>query len=248
MDALERGLLSCPPFEKLSAASRTRIVRDSPLAYFAQGELIYVAGQPGDRLLLLLEGQLQIEYPEPGEQRGRVVAVVRAPYVLGEAQVLSGASFSGTGVAMTSILAATISRERIEELVIREPHFALGYVRELAFRFLLAIESRKRESILAPNSAIARYLAAFEDGEGAGDGRILPLHQIDIGRAAGVSRETTNRVMRAWAKRGVVRIGRSGVRIVRRDLLLEEIDRDAAPLVQAMLGQREQGRPSERLH
>jgi CRP/FNR family transcriptional regulator, cyclic AMP receptor protein len=213
----------CMPFDRLTPEGRALLLEESPLACFDPGEEVYVAGDRSTHLTLLLEGAIQIEYPTPGQSRGRVVAMVASPFMLGEAQVLHDHPWSGTGVALTAVTATLVSRFVLEQLILEEPQFALGYAKELAFRFLQSIESRKQEVTTTPAETLAKYLLSYAEIAGISQGEEIPIRQVDLGRAAGLRRETVNRVLKQWADREWIDAGRTGVRILATSKLKKEL-------------------------
>jgi CRP/FNR family transcriptional regulator, cyclic AMP receptor protein len=208
-DDLDRSLARGAPFHALSEVGRRRLLDESRLACFGPKDVLYEAGAPANALFLLLEGAIQIECPKSGRRRGRVVAMVEAPYMLGEAQVLHDRAFSGAGVALREVIAALIAKSTLEQLIQTEPAFAVAYARELAFRFLQAIEARQQTNP-EPSIALAKYIVSYCALAGC-DLRRIPLEQCELGEATGLCRETVNRTLKAWVRAGHLRVTRGGI-------------------------------------
>lgn len=205
-----------PLFAPLEREVQQRLVETNPILYLEAGELLYRSGGAAEQIFILLAGALQIEYPPPDEARGIVKAMITAPGLLGEAQVLSGRPWSGTGVAMFPLTSLALSRRAFERLVVEHPPIGLELYRELACRFLNAIDNWKAEQSLEPSDNLARFLRSYATVQA----RFLdlpetppsiPLGQAELGRATGLSRETINRVLRQWAREGRVEIKKSAV-------------------------------------
>jgi CRP-like cAMP-binding protein len=225
---LESELARCPPFHRLSQTERAHLLGESTLACFSAGEAIYTSGRPAEHLILLLEGAMQIEYPRPPDERGRVVAMVRAPFMIGEAHVFHGRPWSGTGVALDAATVSNVERRTIESLIQSAPAFALAFVEELSYRFLQTLESRRREAVESSEGALAKYVLAWVELTGRD---LVALQQIEIGRATGLSRETVNRIFKRWAEDGHVVNGRNGVTIRSIAGLEALLDPEQAPLL-----------------
>jgi CRP-like cAMP-binding protein len=220
---------SHPLFGPLPRESLEKLIRTSRVEHLDAGEILYRAGEPADRAHAILQGALQIEYPTPGEVRGMVKVMLPAPGFLGEAHVLHSSMWSGTGVAMSSLISLALTRGTLEGLVLEHPSLALVLYRELAARFLRSLENWKAERVLEPSQLLARYLWSFaevtcasEEGK-QGDAVRVPLSQAELGRATGLSRETINRLLRGWAERGVVALEKACVSIVEKEVLREHI-------------------------
>jgi CRP-like cAMP-binding protein len=226
--ALESDLARCPPFHRLSAEGRKLLLGESKLACFAAGDAIYTSGRQAEHLILLLEGALQIEYPPPPEERGRVIAMVRAPFMIGEAHVFHDRPWSGTGIALDSAVVSQVERDLIEKLVVGEPTFALAFIEELSYRFLQTLESRRREVVETSEAALAKYVLSYVELTG---GDAVPLQQLELGRATGLSRETVNRILKRWADDGHVVNGRNGLSVRSLEGLRLLLDPAQAPLL-----------------
>src|SRR5688572_13795316 len=184
----------------------------SALIHLDADEILYSAGAPADRVFVGTAGAIQIEYPEPGEVRGLVAAMLAAPFFLGECQVLHGRPWSGTAVAVVPVTAVGLHRAALEQLIVEEPQVALRLYRELSLRFLRAIDAWKKQPTRTPAQALARYVIGYVDLQrrhGAGDE--IKIRQVDLGRAAGLRRETVNRLLRGWVEEGRLEVTPKGL-------------------------------------
>jgi CRP/FNR family transcriptional regulator len=209
-----RDLLARHPLLTLVPASKRRtIVGQAAAIFMERGEILYVAGDPADRIYVVLEGALQIEYPERQNRRGRVAAILEAPALLGECQVLHGLPWSGTGVVLRPLVALGIHKEQLEALILAHPRFALQLYREVTWRFLRAIEGWKASPSVTPERALARYVLGHLVALGTSRRTCpaLALTQQELGRASGLRRETVNRLLRRWARQGWLRAVPAGL-------------------------------------
>ncbi|MEO0813872.1 MAG: Crp/Fnr family transcriptional regulator, partial [Myxococcota bacterium] len=211
VNLLKRPLKSHPLLGLLSFEGIERIRNQGRAVFLEPGERLYTASEPANRVFALLEGAIQIEYPAPGEIRGRAVTMLSAPSMLGECQVLNGRSWSGTGVALAPVTALGLGRELLESLVLDEPRFALALYRELSERFLHAIDSWKTTPARDPSQTLARYLIAYCHVSES-DGHV-PLRQAALGQATGLRRETVNRLLKRWERDGLVELSARGLEI-----------------------------------
>lgn len=196
-----------PLFRGLEAEVLARLLGRVREVHHRAGEIIYQSGHEAQSVSILVRGALQIEYPSPGEERGPVNALFVAPALLGEAQVLATRAWSGTGVALTDLVLLGFDREAWLELLAKSPAVTRRLYLELAGRFLLAIETWRNQPELGPAELIARYCAgvrlAFERCR-IPEPSELPLDQKALALATGLTRETVNRTLKAWAENGLV--------------------------------------------
>ncbi len=211
---IQAQLAAHPLFETLPSTVHTELVARAALFFLEPGEILYASGTSANRVFVVVEGALQIEYPDPGATRGRVAAILTAPCFLGEAQVMHQKRWSGTGVAVTNLVAIGVTREQLEALILEHPSFALELYREITQRFLRAIESWKASPSRRPEEALARYLVGYLRVVEATT--TLALNQADLGRATGLCRETVNRLLKRWSRTGVLAVNPKGLTKIRR--------------------------------
>ncbi|MEZ4272133.1 MAG: Crp/Fnr family transcriptional regulator [Myxococcota bacterium] len=226
-------LLQHPIMRHVRASELRHLATTNAVLHLDTGELLHAAGQRADRIFVLLGGALQIEYPKPGEQRGPVIAILQAPGLLGECQVMHDRCWSGTGVALRSITALGLHRETMEELISGYPAFALNVYRELTLRFLRAIEAWKHAPTVQPPERLARYIISYLE---AVDPQVqhneVALRQTELGRATDLRRETINRLLRKWEAEKRLTIQREGLSAIKRHRLQELLGDNQRTLTQ----------------
>jgi CRP-like cAMP-binding protein len=205
-----------PLFVGLPEAEIDRLLGRVREAHYEPGEVIYGSGQPAHSVSVVISGALQIEYPPEGELRGPVTALIVAPAVVGECQVLSERVWSGTGVALTEVSVLGFDRAGWLALLETSPELGRRLYLELAGRFLLAIETWRGQPSLTPPALLARYAAgvAIAYRRVGLDAPALPTNQKDLARATGLTRETINRALRAFEDEGLVRVTRARLEIL----------------------------------
>jgi CRP/FNR family transcriptional regulator len=226
--ALARHIADSALFAHLDEAARRDLAVLSDVYHLDDRELLYVAGEPARHVFVVLSGVLQIEYPPPGRTRGYAVAVLPAPFVLGECQALNELPWSGTGVALTPLVALVITPRALEGLMLEHPALGWAFYRELVGRFLDVIESRKTQLQATPPETLARYLTRYISAirsvnDAPSD--LIRVRQQDLGRATGLRRETVNRILRGWTQEGYLRVeprGLAGVDLGRLEALVTE--------------------------
>lgn len=227
-----------PVFHGLDQAALTRVVKESTEVHLDDQEVLYVSGERADRIFVLLSGALQIEYPLAGTTRGKVTAVLLAPSFLGESQVFNERAWSGTGVAVTTLVALSIRTARFLSLIEAYPALTQSLYFELTARFLYAIETWRHEPSHKPELQVARYLLARREvlaALGRTDG-VLSIKQVDLARAAGLRPETVNRILSRWAKDGWIQKVESGLQLRQVEALIALAqETPTPPLIQRCL-------------
>jgi CRP-like cAMP-binding protein len=201
-----------------------------------QGAVLYASGKKANAVYFLLRGALQIEYPERRAVRGRVVAIVLAPGLLGECQTLYRQPWTGTGVALTDLDVFVMDRAALLRLLVEAPRVGALLYCELAWQYMGAISRRRLEPERDPASLVVGYLADLHRVLAVTEPSFsgwIPALQRDLGRACGLRRETVLRILDEWRRHGLVETRRGQVRL-KRALL-----RTAAPSLIARMNELE---------
>lgn len=181
----------------------------------APGELLYQSGVAANGIHFVLRGALQIEYPRRGATRGRAIAIVTAPGVLGECQTIFRREWSGTGVSLQELDVITFERAALFELLHDFPMTATALYCELAWQFLAVIDRRRAEPVLEPQQQVRDYLldlrTIFSSAENSNPW--LPVTQSEVARSCGMSRETVARMFAQWRAKKKVESKRGRVRL-----------------------------------
>ncbi len=99
-----------------------------PLRRMQAGEVLFRAGEPGDQMILVLEGRVAVELD------GETVETVGLHGIAGEMALIDNAPRSATAVAATAGEIALIDRETFLDLVREMPAFSLYVMHILAER------------------------------------------------------------------------------------------------------------------
>jgi signal transduction histidine kinase len=100
---------------------------------FQPNQVIFAAGDPGDGVYVIQSGRVRIS-GVVGDHEPRVLATIGSGDFFGEMAVVDDAPRSGTATAEVETKAVFIERERLLELIDREPHLARSIIREFSIR------------------------------------------------------------------------------------------------------------------
>lgn len=99
-----------------------------PLRRVKAGEVLFEKGKPGDRMFLVLEGQVEVRLAD------KVVETVALHGIVGEMALLDNAPRSATAVVSRAGEVAVIDRQVFLDLVRENPAFSLYVMRTMAQR------------------------------------------------------------------------------------------------------------------
>ena len=95
---------------------------------FKKGQVIFEEGDPGDRLYIVAQGEVDILF------QGQLLETVGPGGILGEMALVDDAPRSARVIARSDCLLTRISRQHFLTLVQRTPAFALQVMRIMAQR------------------------------------------------------------------------------------------------------------------
>lgn len=95
---------------------------------FSAGQNIFTAGQPGDTMYVVKEGEVDVVV------NGKVVDTVGPSGILGEMALIDKQPRSATAVAKTDCKLVSVNEQRFQRLVQQTPHFAIQVMRVMAQR------------------------------------------------------------------------------------------------------------------
>jgi CRP/FNR family cyclic AMP-dependent transcriptional regulator len=211
-----------PILDQLGEEERTLVLGEARRRRFDRGEVVLHAGDPADAFHLIASGRVVVRrtslmgdtailgFLGPGEFFGELALIGRAPPMARTATV----------EAIEPTESLSIRAEQFEALRRREPAVDRFLVELLTAR-VVELDERLVEALLIPAEVrVLRRLLGVTDRLAPGEGRlIVDITQEDLGNMAGASRATVNRVLRAAAVAGLLRVSRGKVEIVDREAL-----------------------------
>lgn len=222
MDA--KSLAELLPPTSLFAACRADELEDllalSKQLEMKKGQTLLLQGDPGDHLIILLDGHAKITMVA---SNGREITLDFADpgTVLGEIAVLDGGERTASVIAIRDGRYLRLTRAAFEAFVERQPGMAWRLMKELARRLRQTNAMIESDRAYASGPRLARYLQRLAFS-GSTEGRLkLDLNQTELGNFAGMSREHINRQLSAWAEAGVIELQHGKIRILDSTFLSE---------------------------
>src|SRR5512147_1137623 len=190
-----------PLFASLTIEQITAVADRFRVETFDQDAMIFLEGDPADRLWVVSSGQVKIvKHTSDGQEN--LLEVITPGEMFGGAGLLL-ATHPATAVAMTATTALSIERGPYLHLIRRYPDIALRIIDLLGERLQAAMKMRAL-AVEHVDVRLANILLKLCDkvGQPTSEGlRInLPLSRQDLADMAGTTIETTIRVMSRFRK------------------------------------------------
>lgn len=200
----------------LTPQERATLLAMSKPCHFPGGKVIFAKGSPGDTLLLIDTGRVEISLTSASGSRS-IVAHLGPGDCVGEMAVLLGGDRTADALATNDVTGRMLNRMQLMTFLTDHPKTTLGVIADLCRKLQATTEALADLSMAGGETRLAKVLVGLFDrwGEEEAAGyRLRPaVSQSDLGDMSGLTRETVNRQIRAWESAGIVQ--RDG-----RDLIL----------------------------
>jgi CRP/FNR family transcriptional regulator, cyclic AMP receptor protein len=202
-----------PPavIEHLGSYMKTRKV--------ARGSTIFSKGDPGSGLMGVLSGMVKVSVAS-SEGKDIVLNIFHEGEIFGEIALLDGRPRTADATAMSDCELIVIERRDFIPFLSDHPDVTIKFIEILCARLRRTSEQVQDVTFLNLPTRLAKTLLQLTDNpETSAPKRKVAITQREISQIIGRSRESTNKQLRVWAKRGWIRLERGGVSVLAPDKL-----------------------------
>jgi CRP/FNR family cyclic AMP-dependent transcriptional regulator len=195
-----------PYFADLEPEAFEQLCRYAKHTTLKRGASIFCRGDPGNSLFAVISGTVKISISSP-DGRNAILNLIGAGEIFGEMGVLDGAVRSADATANTACEIFVIDRREFLPFVKSQPALAMKFIELLCAR--LRWTSDQVEQVILQNlpGRLASALLRLSDKhKHTPEGRIISITQQEISEMVGMTRESINKQLRAWAARSWVRL------------------------------------------
>lgn len=187
------------------------------------GGVLFRKGDPGDRLYVVLAGRIAIGTTSE-EGKEVVFNVLGRGAVFGEIALLDGKARTADATAMAESHLLVLERKDFMPFLESHPEVAARLIAVLCERVRWVSESYEDALFMDLPARLAKRLLLLAETYGEpvrpeGVRIEIKLSQQDLGKMTGVSRESVNKLMRAWQDDGLIALDRGRVVILDKDRL-----------------------------
>jgi CRP-like cAMP-binding protein len=213
---------TAPLLAHLTPAERSCLLDKAVPRRLDPGTFIHLTGEATPRIHLVSSGIVKLTVRDV-EGRETILGLAVAGELLGDAAAIEGIPQVTDAVAVTPCSVVGFDAWRLIEILRGNPGAALELARTMAGRLRwLGTTALERTCAPASSRLAGRLLdlAALLGRDTGGGYRLeLPLPQTDLGRLAGISRESTCKALRRFKQQGAVDYSRGDLTILRPDIL-----------------------------
>lgn len=204
-----------PIFADLEPEAFEQLCRYAKHSTLKRGATLFSKGDPGNSLYAVISGTVKMSISSP-DGRNAILNIVGPGEIFGEIALLDGRPRTADAMAMTDCELTVIERRDFLAFVHSEPNVALQLIALLCERLRIASEHYEEVVFLDLPTRLARILLQLADQTEAGAAEPkLKITQREISQMLGSTRESVNKQLRAWSKRGVIALERGGIVVYR---------------------------------
>lgn len=195
-----------PIFRELESDAFDQLCRYAKPTSLKRGATIFSKGDPGSSLYAVISGTVKISVSSP-DGRNAILNLISAGEIFGEVAVLDGRERTADATANTTCEILVIDRREFLPFVKSQPVLAMKFIELLCDR--LRWTSDQVEQVILqdlPRRLASALLGLTEKRKLDPSSRTIAITQQEISEMVGMTRESINKQLRAWAARDWVRL------------------------------------------
>ncbi|MCK9279061.1 MAG: Crp/Fnr family transcriptional regulator [Melioribacteraceae bacterium] len=206
-----------PIFMELPDSTLEKIELIGSRRNFQKDQIILLEEEVGSALFMIVTGKVKVSRSS-GDGREVILTILSESDFFGEMAILDGLTRSATVTATEPTELFMIQRNEFLELLKTYPEISISLLQELTKRLRAADMKIKALSLKDAEGKVATVVLQLADDIGKIKHGIveiekLPLQQ-DFANMAGTSRETISRTLHSFAKKGLIELEGSKLRIL----------------------------------
>jgi CRP-like cAMP-binding protein len=218
----QRQLLKRSPlFSCLGDEETDLMLAHANILRYSAGQEIFAKGDPGNSMMAVLRGRVQISAPSP-DGRQMVLTTMHEGEVFGEIALIDGKERTADAIAHTDCELLVVPRRPFLELIERRPELGVGLLVVLCERLRRTNEQVEDLAFLDLETRIAKTLLRLAQEADAipDDSRLgIKISQRALGELVGGSRESVNKHLQDWKRSGIIDIEKGAIVIRDADAL-----------------------------
>src|SRR6266446_7256318 len=208
-----------PYFCDLEPEAFDQLCRYAKHSTLKRGTTIVSKGDPGNSLIAVISGTVKISVSS-ADGRSAILNLIGPGEIFGEVAVLDGVARTADATANTNCEIFIIDRREFIPFVRSQPALAMKFIELLCARLRWTTD-QVEEVILQnlPGRLASALLRLTEKHKLGPQGRTIAITQQEISEMVGMTRESINKQLRAWAARDWVRLEHGAIVVLKAEPL-----------------------------
>ena len=212
-------LKSVPIFSELAEETLSQLSQSGSVQSFSKDSIILSEKEAGSALFIIIAGKVKISRISSEDSDKEVILSILNPSdFFGEMALLDGLERSATATAMDDSKIFIIQRNDFLELLHEHPEVSIALLQEFTRRLRENGMKIKALSLKDAEGKVAYVILQLADDVGKIKHGIVEIEKLpfqhELANMAGTSRETISRTLHAFAKKGLIELEGSKLRIV----------------------------------
>ncbi|MBL1211713.1 MAG: Crp/Fnr family transcriptional regulator [Ignavibacteriae bacterium] len=217
MSSLAEFLKWVPIFSELEEETIEKIAQVGVRKSYGKENVILMEEEAGSALFVIISGKVKISRTS-SDGREVILSILSESDFFGEMAILDGLTRSATVISIEESELYIIQRNQFLELLKSHPEISISLLQELTQRLRTADMKIKALTLKDAEGKVATVILQIADDygkikQGLVEIEKLPLQQ-DLANMAGTSRETISRTLHSFAKKDLVEIEGTKLRIL----------------------------------
>lgn len=208
-----------PIFCDLDPEALDQLCRYAKHTTLKRGATIFSRGDPGNSLIAVISGTVKISVSS-AEGRSAILNLIGPGEIFGEVAVLDGQARTADATANTNCEIFVIDRREFLPFVRSHPALAMKFIELLCTR--LRWTSDQVEQVILqdlPGRLASALIRLTEKHQLVSGDRTIAVTQQEISEMVGMTRESINKQLRAWAARNWVRLEHGAIVVLNAEML-----------------------------
>ncbi len=212
-------LSSVPIFSDLNSDTLRKVSELGTLKSYNKNSVILSEEEDGSALFVIVHGKVKVcRISKDDSSKEVILSILNPSDFFGEMALLDGLNRSANVIALEDSKLFIIQRNDFLALLHEFPDVSIALLQELAQRLRGASMKIKALSLKDAEGKVATVLLQIADDVGRIKHGIVEIeklpYQHELANMAGTSRETISRTLHSFAKKGLVELEGSRLRIV----------------------------------
>jgi CRP-like cAMP-binding protein len=210
-----------PIFADLEPEAFEQLCRYAKHSTLKRGATLFSKGDPGHSLYAVISGTVKMSISSP-DGRNAILNIIGPGEIFGEIALLDGQARSTDAIANSNCELFVIDRREFIPFVKAQPALAMKFI-ELLCERLRSTSDQVEQIILQnlPGRLASALLRLSEKHTSAPQGLTIAITQQEISEMVGMTRESINKQLRAWAGRDWVRLEHGAIVVLNAEVLRE---------------------------
>jgi CRP/FNR family cyclic AMP-dependent transcriptional regulator len=204
-----------PIFADLEPEAFDQLCRYAKHTTLKRGTALFAKGDPGLSLYAVISGSVKMSISS-ADGRSAILNIIGPGEIFGEIALLDGGVRSSDAIANTNCELFVIDRREFIPFVRSQPALAMKFIELLCGR--LRWTSDQVEQIILqnlPGRLASALIRLSEKHKLEPAGRTIAITQQEISEMVGMTRESINKQLRAWAARSWVRLEHGAIVVLK---------------------------------